>query len=197
MSQKTKKGNYEVGFAKPPAHSRFKPGQSGNPNGRPKEQPSLASALEKELQKPVVIIEHGRRKRLTKLDATARQLANKAAAGDLRAISLMTDLNRGEAPSERETNKTAVYAEGNQDEPVDFVHGNKFPAVKGKPRSDGRTLVDILREIYGLGKYAPKPPDLLPSSRRPNGSVSARDGDIIEQDRGHDWVRTDDVSGRR
>jgi len=27
---------YDVGYGKPPAHSRFKPGQSGNPRGRPK-----------------------------------------------------------------------------------------------------------------------------------------------------------------
>ena len=196
MSQKTKR-NYKVGFAKPPVHSRFKPGQSGNPNGRPKEQPSLASALEKELRKPLIIIEHGRRKRLTKLEATARQLANKGVAGDLGAIRVMADLNRAEVPSERETNKTAALAEANQDPPVDFVHGNKFPAVKGKPSSDGRTLDDIMDEIYGLRRYAPKPPDLAPSLKRSNGSLPTRDGDIIEQDRNHDWVPTEDVSGRR
>nr|WP_306262013.1 DUF5681 domain-containing protein [Pararhizobium sp. IMCC21322] len=28
--------DYEVGYAKPPQSSRFKPGMSGNPKGRPK-----------------------------------------------------------------------------------------------------------------------------------------------------------------
>lgn len=28
--------SYEVGYGKPPVHTRFKEGQSGNPNGRPK-----------------------------------------------------------------------------------------------------------------------------------------------------------------
>lgn len=27
---------YEVGYCKPPEHTRWKPGQSGNPRGRPK-----------------------------------------------------------------------------------------------------------------------------------------------------------------
>ncbi len=27
---------YQVGYGKPPAQTRFKQGQSGNPNGRPK-----------------------------------------------------------------------------------------------------------------------------------------------------------------
>jgi hypothetical protein len=195
---KSKKGNYKIGFAKPPVHSRFKPGQSGNPSGRPKREPSLASALKEELQKPVVIIDHGcRRKRLTKLEATARQLANKGVAGDLGAIRVMADLNRAEAASKPETNKTAALAEGNQDPPVDFVHSNKFPAMKGKPGSDKRDLVDIMDEIYGVGKYAPKPPDRSPSSIRSNGSLTTRDGDNIEADRVQDWAPTEDVSGKR
>jgi len=28
--------DYEIGRGKPPMHTRFKPGQSGNPKGRPK-----------------------------------------------------------------------------------------------------------------------------------------------------------------
>jgi len=161
-----KKENYKVGYGKPPKHSRFQPGQSGNPNGRPKGKPTFAAALAKELQKPVVIVEHGRRKKLTKLEASARQLANKAAAGELRAIGWIFDLNRGQAPSEPETNKTAAQAEAHPDPPIDFVHGNKFPAVTGKPTGDGRTLVEIMREIYGIDyEYTRKPRNITQTSR--------------------------------
>ena len=194
MSRKTKKGNYKVGYAKPPQHTRFKPGESGNPSGRPKDRPSLASAIEQALSEPVVVIEHGRRKRLTKMEATARQLANKGAAGDLRAVSLIAGVTRAEeAPSGQETNETAALAEADQEEPVDFVHGNRFPRVKGKPRSDGRPLFDIIHEIYGIGEYAPKAPVKPTASIGPDrGSVPAKDGDKIEQDRLH----TEDVSRR-
>ena len=33
----------QVGYRKPPVHTRFKPGQSGNPKGRPKGPRNLAT----------------------------------------------------------------------------------------------------------------------------------------------------------
>jgi hypothetical protein len=29
-------GDYKIGYGKPPEHTRFRPGQSGNPAGRPR-----------------------------------------------------------------------------------------------------------------------------------------------------------------
>jgi len=43
------KGLFEVGFGKPPRSTRFKPGQSGNPNGRPRGAKNFAVAIEQEL----------------------------------------------------------------------------------------------------------------------------------------------------
>ncbi len=37
---------YEVGYGKPPAASRFKKGQSGNPKGRPKVTKNVSNMLE-------------------------------------------------------------------------------------------------------------------------------------------------------
>ena len=47
--------DYEVGFGRPPVHTRFQTGRSGNPNGRPKGIRNLATALEKELNARVTI----------------------------------------------------------------------------------------------------------------------------------------------
>ncbi len=76
-----------VGYGKPPAHSRFKKGTSGNPRGRPKGRLDFATVLLKTLREKVVINENGRRTIITKLEASVKQLVNKAAAGDLRALS--------------------------------------------------------------------------------------------------------------
>jgi hypothetical protein len=71
----------EVGFGKPPAHTRFAKGRSGNPRGRPKGSSNLATLLEQELNAPVPINENGQRKTVTKLHAAVKQLVNKAASG--------------------------------------------------------------------------------------------------------------------
>lgn len=77
---------YEVGYAKPPKRTRFKKGQSGNPKGRPKGSPNIVTAVRRAIHAKVPIVEQGKRKVVSKLDAAATQLANKAAQGDQRAI---------------------------------------------------------------------------------------------------------------
>lgn len=47
--------DYEVGYGKPPKHSQFKPGQSGNPEGRPAKPPSMASIIRDVAYHPVRI----------------------------------------------------------------------------------------------------------------------------------------------
>jgi uncharacterized protein DUF5681 len=83
-----------VGYGNPPERTRFKPGKSGNPKGRPKGTLNMATVLERTLREKVVINENGRRKTITKLEAAIKQLANKAASGDLKALQLLTALVR-------------------------------------------------------------------------------------------------------
>ena len=84
----------KVGYCNPPGHSRFKKGQSGNPQGRPKGTLNIATVLERALREKVVINENGRRKTVTKLEASIKQLTNKAASGELKALQLLAALVR-------------------------------------------------------------------------------------------------------
>ena len=84
----------KVGYCNPPGTTRFKKGQSGNPNGRPKGTLNMATVLERTLREKVVINENGRRKTITKLEAAIKQLTNKAASGELKALQLMAALVR-------------------------------------------------------------------------------------------------------
>jgi hypothetical protein len=86
------KRHYTVGQGKPPEHTRFQKGQSGNPKGRRKGSKNVATLLEQVLNERVAVTENGRRKRITKLEAMLKQLANKAASGDHRAIKLLMPL---------------------------------------------------------------------------------------------------------
>jgi hypothetical protein len=81
--------DYEVGYGKPPRHTRFKKGHSGNPNGRPNGGKNAATLLNEALHEEVVVNENGRRRKLTKLEAAMKQLANRAAAGDHRSLQLL------------------------------------------------------------------------------------------------------------
>lgn len=80
---------YTVGRGKPPQKTKFKKGQSGNPKGRPKGSKNFASTIQAELKRRVMVSEDGQRKRITKREAVAKQLVNKAAAGDHKAIPVL------------------------------------------------------------------------------------------------------------
>jgi hypothetical protein len=89
-----KRVGQDVGYAKPPVHTQFQPGQSGNPKGRPKGSLNLATVLERALREKVAINEGGRRKVITKLDAAVKQVVNKAAQGDPKATQLLLNLSK-------------------------------------------------------------------------------------------------------
>ena len=79
-------GEYQIGYGKPPTDTQFRKGKSGNPKGRPKGSKNSATLLKEMLAEKVIISEGGKRKKITKQAAMYKQLANKAASGDLRSI---------------------------------------------------------------------------------------------------------------
>ena len=95
MTEKTTPDQHadnEVGYGRPPKHSRFKAGMSGNPKGRPKGAKGMKSILRKELSEKVEITENGRKKRLTKLELLIKRLTAEALKGDIRAIRELSSL---------------------------------------------------------------------------------------------------------
>jgi hypothetical protein len=81
--------SYEVGYGKPPRHTRFRPGQSGNPRGRPKDAKNLSTLVHEALNEPVVVTENGRRRKVSKRQAIIKQLINRSAQGDLKAMQML------------------------------------------------------------------------------------------------------------
>src|SRR3989304_5680992 len=78
-------GGYEVGFGKPPQHTRFRPGQSGNPRGRPKGTKNLKTDLLEELGEKILVHEGGQARKLSKQRAVVKTLVNRTLKGDARA----------------------------------------------------------------------------------------------------------------
>jgi Family of unknown function (DUF5681) len=93
--------DYEVGYGKTPLHTRFQKGVSGNPKGRPKGVRNFQTELREELSSKITIQENGKRKRITKRRAVAKQITTKAANGDLKAIPLLLNQSQ-DLVSERE-----------------------------------------------------------------------------------------------
>ncbi len=95
---------------------RFRRGAgSPNPKGRPKKARGVDAAMLSALAEKVVVTEHGQRRRRTKLDVTAAQIANKGAGGDLRAAGMMFDQARkAEQRAEAETVRAPIMTEADR-----------------------------------------------------------------------------------
>ena len=94
--------DYEVGYGRPPRQTRFEPGRSGNPHGRPNRSKNLATLLSEALREPVIVTENGRRRKVSKRQAVIKQLVNRSARGDLKAMQMLLGTmqeieHRGEA----------------------------------------------------------------------------------------------------
>ncbi len=85
----TAEPGYEVGYGKPPRFTRFKPGTSGNPRGRPKHAKNLSTLVHEALNELVVVTENGGRRKVKKREAIIKQLVNRSAQGDLKALQML------------------------------------------------------------------------------------------------------------
>ena len=81
---------YQVGPGRPPLHTRFKKGQSGNPGGR--RTKSLPALLANALNETVVVTIDGRRRKITKREAIVARMVDKSASADLRATKMLIDM---------------------------------------------------------------------------------------------------------
>ena len=86
--------DYEVGYGKPPKRTRFRKGRSGNPKGRPKGAKSIWAVLDKVLREKVMVREGGKRKRITKIEASFKSLLDQAMKGNVRALTKFIELIR-------------------------------------------------------------------------------------------------------
>ncbi len=87
-------GAEKVGYCRPPRATRFKPGQSGNPLGRPRKPKPIQDLLMTELRRRVVIRENGREQRIPKLELVMKRFVNDAIQGTYPAVRLLIDLIR-------------------------------------------------------------------------------------------------------
>ena len=88
----TADADHRVGYRRPPRHSRFQPGQSGNPRGRPRGVKSLPDIVRKIVGQKVTVTENGRVRRVPRLEAILLRAAGEASRGDPPALRLLLQL---------------------------------------------------------------------------------------------------------
>jgi hypothetical protein len=74
-----------VGYARPPLASRFKPGKSGNPKGRPRNSRNLKTIIQGALTAPVVLREGARKRSISKLEGIVLKQIESALKGNEKA----------------------------------------------------------------------------------------------------------------
>lgn len=118
--------NYEVGYGKAPKDKQFKPGQSGNPKGRPRGIKNTLQLLEEVSNQKITVMENGKALKITKKAAMLIQLMNKGAKGDIRAISTLLPILLQYDISEEEKQKIVKVLSEDDKKIVDaFLENNK------------------------------------------------------------------------
>jgi len=100
---------YKVGYGKPPKHSQFKPGVSGNTKGRPKKVPTVAEIIQKELSLVVTVTLDGQPMKLTQGALVVKSLTRQAMNGNI--ASAKTLLGIWQLMKEEPTMAAAVSAD--------------------------------------------------------------------------------------
>src|SRR3954467_14740458 len=102
MKSKRRRGStYEVGYKRPPRRSQFKPGQSGNPRGRPKGRKNEDTILDEILHRKLPMRDRGRIREVPIIEAIFLKFTEAALRGDPKAAAFLLGRYRP-APADEE-----------------------------------------------------------------------------------------------
>jgi Family of unknown function (DUF5681) len=86
---------YTVGYGKPPTHSRFRPGKSGNPAGRRKGVRNFGTDVKRILRVPIKVKEGARSRKISTQEGALMVLREKALKGDARSLDGLLEYASG------------------------------------------------------------------------------------------------------
>jgi hypothetical protein len=86
-----------VGYRSPPRASQFKPGQSGNPKGRPKGAKNEATILRELLYRKIPVNQGGKIRRITVLEAILLRFTEDSLKGNTKSAAFLLNRQRAVA----------------------------------------------------------------------------------------------------
>ncbi|MBX3483098.1 DUF5681 domain-containing protein [Phenylobacterium sp.] len=134
--------DYEVGKGKTPVETRFQPGQSGNPKGRPRKKPSPSPLLPigndaddtfiREIGRAYPVTDRGRESELPALDIVIRSQIASAIKGNTRAQQAV--IQRAENISRRRAAETQEFLEMLEESKTRWRSECRSAEIGGRPR---------------------------------------------------------------
>jgi Family of unknown function (DUF5681) len=94
VTKKKPNSHYRIGYGRPPEHTRFQPGLSGNPTGKRKGTRNLSTDVKRALLVPVKLKDGGKARNVSTQQAALMRLREKALKGDARSLDRLIELAR-------------------------------------------------------------------------------------------------------
>jgi phage terminase large subunit-like protein len=138
--------DYKVGYKRPPRHTQFQPGRSGNPAGRPKGLNNLATDVKHMLEVPVIVTEGGRKRRVSTQRGALMLLREMGLRGNRHAQKLLIDLAK---LFNNESDQTVVSELGPDDQEIldDFRAKVSQHPTDPRPPADHRPADDHRSDV--------------------------------------------------
>jgi hypothetical protein len=93
-----KSANKPIGYGNPPEHTKFQPGKSGNPRGRPKQSKpdiDIPSLFLDELLREIPLLVEGKPTKMPAIQIIIRRLAGEAMKGSVKALAVFERMTAG------------------------------------------------------------------------------------------------------
>ena len=157
--EKKPERKHDVGYCKPPTHTRWKPKQSGNPLGRRKREDEPGGNLfDRIMKEKIYVYENGKRIWITRDNASARTVVNRGIAGDTVFENILIKIE-GPALAVRLAQGHFITAATADDIPARRAEvlasyrerqrrpGQDGSVKRGRPRDDAPFLELVKREL--------------------------------------------------
>jgi len=159
-----------IGYGRPPLHTRFKPGQSGNPKGRPKNRKNISTVLREVLNENIKIKEGDKIKTVSKAEAMVRGTVLKALKGDTKSVMMVMELDEKIQQEQKSLPVRVVRMPPevkDTDEWFERYAPKEIAEERLRRKKDG---TDAILMLHPFSDKPVKPPSLSPVAGRPEHS---------------------------